>query len=430
MNTNITLLLLAGGRSSRFWPLPHKMTLPFTGNSFLEKQLQLVREAGFKKIVVVVNQEISGRFSGEGITLVEQKGEGQGAAILSAAGYLKDGAVLVLNADDIVTRNLLESVPYFTRSDHHVIVGYKTPQYFPGGYLVLDGKNVRAVVEKPARGSEPSEFIKLVCDYFCSAEKLLQYLEKESAEDHRRHYENTLSAMMRDGEVFEMLEYEDVWIPLKYPWQTLLVMDYYLGQVTKKEIIEGAYVHKTATIVGPVKIEKGARVMEYAKVVGPSYIGTGAIVGNHTLIRKSQIGENTVVGFGSEITRSYIGNNCWFHTNYVGDSVFADNVGVGAGAVCANLRLDEREVHSYIKTEKMATQRFKLGALVGEGARIGVEAQLMPGVKVGRFSVVGPGVILSQDLPDRKRCFLKQEQILEDDKNTLIQDRSRFRKDL
>lgn len=430
MNTNVTLLLLAGGRSSRFWPLPHKMTLLFTGKSFLEKQLELVKDAGFKDIVVVVNSELAGRFSGEGITVVEQKGEGQGAAILSSAPQIKGRAVLVVNADDIVSKNLLESVPYFIHNDHHVIVGYKTPQYFPGGYLVLDGKYVRAVQEKPARGSEPSEFIKLVCDYFTSADTLLSFLEKESTEDSQRHYENTLSAMMKNGEVFEMLEYEDVWIPLKYPWQTLSIMDYYLGKIKKKEIAEGAYVHRTATIAGPVVIERGARVMEYAKVVGPTYIGAGAIIGNHTLIRAAQIGENTVVGFGSEITRSYIGSNCWFHTNYVGDSVFADNVGVGAGAVFANLRLDEREIHSHIHGEKIGTERVKLGTLVGEGARIGVEAQLMPGVKVGKQSIVGPGVILQQDLPDHKRCFLKQEHLIEEDKNTLIQDRNRFRSQL
>jgi bifunctional UDP-N-acetylglucosamine pyrophosphorylase/glucosamine-1-phosphate N-acetyltransferase len=34
----------------------------------------------------------------------------------------------------------------------------------------------------------------------------------------------------------------------------------------------------------------------------------------------------------------------------------------------------------------------------------------MPGVKVGVYSIVGPGVILSEDIPDRTIVMAKQEQ--------------------
>ncbi len=236
--------------------------------------------------------------------------------------------------------------------------------------------------------------------------------------------------MMQNGEQFEMLEYEDTWIPVKYPWHALSAGEYYLGTLKRKIIAKNAVIHKTAIIEGQVVIEEGVRVMEYAKIVGPAYIGKNALVGNHTLIRETLIGENTVVGFGSEITRSYIGSNCWFHTNYIGDSVVSDNVGVGAGAVFANLRLDENEIQSAIKEDRLGTGRVKLGAIVGEGARIGIESQLMPGVKVGRNSVVGPGVILVNDLPDNKKCLNQQSLVIIDNQDSSTKDRSKFRSKL
>ena len=39
-----------------------------------------------------------------------------------------------------------------------------------------------------------------------------------------------------------------------------------------------------------------------------------------------------MTGFNTDITRSYIGDNCWFHSNYIGDSVLEGNVSMGSGA--------------------------------------------------------------------------------------------------
>lgn len=427
---NVVLLVLAGGESSRFWPLPHKLLLLFFGVSLLEHQIELYEKAGFGEIVLVASKAITERFNGLVVKTVLQEGKGQGAAILSARELLRDKSVLIINANDIVDDSLFRmSTKLIEKNVHNFIIGMRTKKYFPGGYLVLDGKKVVEVQEKPREGEEPSKLIKPVFDYFKNANTLLDALDEVKA-DPVSHYEETLSHLMKKGEIFEMHEYDQRWIPLKYPWHALDVMDDYLNGIKKSNISSQAFVHKTASITGSVVVEKGVRIMEFAKIVGPTYIGTGAIIGNHTLIRNSMIGENTVVGFGSEITRSYVGSDCWFHTNYVGDSVIADHVGMGAGAVTANLRLDEREVRSSIRQEWVNTQRVKLGAIVGAGARIGIEAQLMPGVKVGKSSVVGPGVRLTRDLEDHKRCIVEQNHIIEDAVDTLPQDRARFRKKL
>ena len=88
-------------------------------------------------------------------------------------------------------------------------------------------------------------------------------------------------------------------------------------------------------------------------IKGPCYIGRGSIIGNGALIRDfAHLGKRCVVGFGTEIKHSYIGNDCWFHMNYIGDSVVGSRCSFGAGTVTANLRFDEGEVMVKVADER------------------------------------------------------------------------------
>ncbi|MGB9299439.1 MAG: hypothetical protein WCD51_02470, partial [Anaerolineae bacterium] len=111
---------------------------------------------------------------------------------------------------------------------------------------------------------------------------------------------------------------------------------------------------------------------------------------------------NSVVGFSSEIKRSLIGNNCWIHMSYVGDSIISDSCSLGAGTITANFRFDERAVAVNVKGEEVSSGTDKLGVIMGHDCKTGCNATLMPGAKVGPHSTVGPGVVLSDDLPPDK----------------------------
>jgi len=425
---NLTVLLLSGGKSTRFWPLPHKMLLPFLGKSFIEHQINFLKTVGCEDIVVVVNSEIATQINGEGITVETQQGEGQAAAILSARQFITDNPLLVLNADDVISSSLISRLLEFS-GRKNLLTGFHTTEYFPGGYLELVGKQVKRVIEKPGKDKTPSSYVRLVCDYFSRGIDIINYLEKvPHAVKSDDRYERALSAMMVAGEQFEMLSYSDTWLPIKYPWHTLAAMDYFLATITSSQIDASVQVHATATITGLVVLEAGVRVMEYAKLVGPLYIGKNTIIGNHTMVRSSMIGENSVIGFGSDITRSYIGSNTWLHTNYVGDSVLANNVGVGAGAVFANLRFDEKNVNSTVTKERIDTGRSKLGVMIGENSRIGVGVHTMPGIKIGSNCVVGATVLLDHDVPDNTRIFTKQSHTVMKNQEPVSIDRTKFRK--
>jgi len=48
---------------------------------------------------------------------------------------------------------------------------------------------------------------------------------------------------------------------------------------------------------------------------------------------------------------------------------------------------------------------------MGEFCRTGVNAIIMPGCKIGSYSIIGPGVILYEDVPSKTMVLAKQELI-------------------
>jgi UDP-N-acetylglucosamine diphosphorylase / glucose-1-phosphate thymidylyltransferase / UDP-N-acetylgalactosamine diphosphorylase / glucosamine-1-phosphate N-acetyltransferase / galactosamine-1-phosphate N-acetyltransferase len=50
----------------------------------------------------------------------------------------------------------------------------------------------------------------------------------------------------------------------------------------------------------------------------------------------------------------------------------------------------------------MDTGRNKLGAIIGNGCRIGINSSLMPGIRVGANSFIGAHVCLNRDLEANK----------------------------
>ncbi len=148
-------------------------------------------------------------------------------------------------------------------------------------------------------------------------------------------------------------------------------------------------------------------IFENTKIVGPCYIGPDTIIGNNNIIRQSHIAGGCVTGFNTDITRSYIGDACWFHSNYIGDSVLEGNVSMGSGSVLANLRLDEGTIWSEVGGTRINTMRTKLGTIIGRDVRIGVNTSVMPGVKIGSQSFIGAGTIIDKDISDASFCMAK-----------------------
>ncbi len=407
------VVILAAGEGKRMWPIQNdKCLIPFLGKPLLYHNLKKIKEALHPdEVIIVANpeskdqiQKILEEVGLPGTIAIQNDPRGMADAILAAKDLI-EGEILIVNGEDIVDQEIFKGV--LGAEGEVVIPGLKFKSYFPGGYLKVAGDRVQGIVEKPGEGNEPSDMVKLVCDFFKDGKKLISYLEKaQSAADDV--YEVALNQMIADGVDVRVTKYDGIWIPLKYPWQILDITAYFLSTI-EQQISPRAKVSEKAVLEGNVVIEEGARVFEGAVIKGPCYIGKGVIVGNNNLIRESDLEEGCVTGFNSDITRSYIGANSWFHTNYIGDSVIEGDFGMGSGAVLANLRLDDYTIRVKKGDETVDSGRHKLGLIAGKGSRVGVNVSTMPGVKIGTNSLVGPGVTLYQDVKDNTKILVKQE---------------------
>jgi bifunctional UDP-N-acetylglucosamine pyrophosphorylase/glucosamine-1-phosphate N-acetyltransferase len=93
---------------------------------------------------------------------------------------------------------------------------------------------------------------------------------------------------------------------------------------------------------------------------------------------------------------------------YVGDSVIGDNCSFGANTVFANWRFDENNIPVTVDGS-VDSGLDKLGAIVGDNCRTGVNSSLMPGVRVGPNSIVGAHVCLTRDLEPDSMAVLSSD---------------------
>jgi UDP-N-acetylglucosamine diphosphorylase / glucose-1-phosphate thymidylyltransferase / UDP-N-acetylgalactosamine diphosphorylase / glucosamine-1-phosphate N-acetyltransferase / galactosamine-1-phosphate N-acetyltransferase len=415
-------LVLAGGANSRFWPLREKSLLPFLGQSLLHRHLATLAAAGIRDGVIVGTAANAAQLEAEAAALpaprmrvvVQAEPRGMGDAILTAVRALPPGsgqALLVTQVHDLIAGDLLARVvaAYRANPRRTYLAAYRTPDYFPGGYFRLDGDRAVGLVEKPGAGNTPSDLVSVVIRLHHDVAGLARELDAAYAvggpDD---HYERAINTQMRQHE-HSLVVHEGAWAAIKYPWHVLDAVELLLDGITAPTIAADAAIDRQAAISGNVVIAAGARLFAGAAVVGPAYVGPNTIVGNNALVRHSCVEADCVVGFGSEVARSYVGPGCWFHTNYVGDSVIGPGSTFGAGMVTANLRHDHRHVLSVVRGERIDSGRDKLGLVCGAQTAFGVQAASMPGVKVGEGSRVGPGVILYRDVPEHRRLLLRQD---------------------
>ena len=415
------LIILAGGASSRMWPLKEKSLLRFGKSPLIISQLQQYRELGFERAVIVgnpANKEIITDLIAP-ITqemkltvVVQNEPVGMGDALLQAEPVLEDGPpIYITQVHDVVDVMLHEDIleAFNKDSDATYLAGYEMEEYFPGGYLSVEDGRITGIVEKPGPDNRPSNLVNIVAHLHKDSKQLFDAIKAEYASDTPGddHYERAMDVLMKQN-VYKVVPYSAHWSALKFPWHVLEIMDFFLEQISGQVIADDAFIAETATLVGNVYVGPGARIFPGAAVVGPAYIGAGTIVGNNALVRNSMVLDNCEVGFTTEIARSYVASNCSMHACRVLDSIFAEGVNFSAGCTTANLRIDKGNVPTMIKGNKVYSGRDKLGAIIGEGAFLGVDVMTMPGVKVGGKAQVGPGTHVFKDVQEGQRVYVKQ----------------------
>lgn len=424
------LIILAGGASSRMWPIREKSLLRFGTEPLLVSQLRRYQALGFQEAVIVANPENVDDVSAMTAQIrpmtvrvvVQSEPKGMGDALLQAAPALPNRpktAIYVNQVHDVVDEQLHTDIlkAYQASPETSCVAGYEREEYFPGGYLIVSPSGrITGIVEKPGAANKPSNLVNIVAHVHSDANRLMDALRVEYARDLSSddHYERAMDVLMKDHP-FRVVPYRGQWNALKFPWHVLDIMNYYLSMIQGRHVSETAFIAPTATLVGDVYIGERAKVFPGAAVVGPAYIGADTIIGNNALVRNSMVLNHCEVGYTTEIARSYVADRCSMHACRVLDSVFSPGVNFSAGCTTANLRIDHGHVSSYIKGQKVDSGRDKLGAIIGADAFLGVDVMTMPGVKIGAGAQIGPGTHVHKDVLNRQRVYVRQELTIVDD---------------
>jgi UDP-N-acetylglucosamine diphosphorylase / glucose-1-phosphate thymidylyltransferase / UDP-N-acetylgalactosamine diphosphorylase / glucosamine-1-phosphate N-acetyltransferase / galactosamine-1-phosphate N-acetyltransferase len=170
---------------------------------------------------------------------------------------------------------------------------------------------------------------------------------------------------------------------LKKPiWETLKNLKSYFKELELGKI--ECTIPSSVTLINPdqISIGKGSIIEPGSYIEGPCVIGENCEVRHGAYIRPYVLtGKRCVLGHASELKHSILLDfACAPHFNYVGDSILGNYVNLGAGVICANVRLDRREIKIKIEENLFETGINKLGAIIGDHSQLGCNSVTNPGL--------------------------------------------------
>ncbi len=414
-------VILTAGEGTRMRPLTltrPKTMLPIAGKPILQYNIEALRENGIKDILMITGYHESkvkeyfknGDKFNVNIKYHTQKEQlGTANAIKYARKHVED-EFIVLNGDIITeAATITDLLSHHKKADTTIVLReVEDPSQF--GVVKLKEDNIKDIIEKPPADKAPSNLINTGIYLF--NHKIFDYIEK-TKKSPRGEYEITDSIKMqiKDNLTIKGIISKRRWIDVGKPWELLEANETLLKGV--EEDIKGE-IEDNVTIHGPIILGEESIIRSGTYIIGPVYIGKNCDIGPNSYIRaNTSIGDNVSIGNAVEIKNSIIIDKTNInHLSYVGDSVIGENCNLGAGTNIANLRFDNNHVKMTIKGEKMDTGRRKMGVIFADNVKTGVNSSFNPGIKVGVGSRIGPGSIISHDIPSNRLVITNQEHII------------------
>lgn len=393
-------ILLAAGQGTRLWPLTAtrpKPLIPIAGEPLVCRLARQLSEAGITQLQAVVSDAkgpvaaaLADRCPELGLELeiaVQTERRGTGHALQQAD--LGDQATVVAYGDLFLPDGAIaELVDQPTTG----VIGARTVDD-PSRYGALDtddGELVRIVEKSP---DPPSDEVN--AGVYRLPPGFHNHLEElEPSPRGELELTDAINAATRAGAGFTVHTFE-AWVDVGWPWDILEANT--LALSTLETRIDGT-VEDGVVIEGPAVIHETAHVKAGTRIEGPVIVGPGSTVGPNAYLRPSTtLGEGCKVGNGCEVKNSVLFDGAKVpHLSYVGDSVLGQEVNLGAGTQVANLRHDGATLRVRTKRGRIDSGRRKLGVILGDGVKTGINATLNCGVMLGPGELVAPGEVVER----------------------------------
>ncbi len=144
-----------------------------------------------------------------------------------------------------------------------------------------------------------------------------------------------------------------------------------------------AFLHPTA-LVESEQVGADTRIWAFAHVLAGARIGTRCNLGDHVFVEcDAVIGDNVTVK----------NNVCVWDGVTLEDDVF-----VGPNVAFTNDRFPRSARMPGAHQRYRDPSQWRVETVVERGASIGANATILPGVRIGRYSLVGAGAVVAEDV--------------------------------
>lgn len=424
------VLILAAGKGERMRSELPKVLHPLGGRPLLSYSLEIARSLRPKKTVVLVGHkadQVKSQFDRNGGLLWalqrEQRGTGHGVLCGLEALREKKGSLFILYGDVPLLRvETLREMENLLTKEKAALAFLTTRLENPTGYgRVLRGEYgqiLRIVEEKEATPGEAKVTEVNSGIYLARIEEILEPLRrvKKSLIKGEYYLTDLVEALLKEGKKVVSLDVEDPFEVMGINSQEELSrMDGILqARIRRKwmdrgvtlvdpesirieadvELASGVILHPGVILRGPTTVGEGTEILPYS-VVEESAIGSGARIGPFAHLRPGSIVEDRAhVGNFVELKKTRLGRGAKAnHLAYLGDAEIGAGANIGAGTITCNY-----------------DGRGKYKTIIGEGAFIGSDTQLVAPVRVGKGAYVGSGTTVTKDVPAGSLALSRVEQ--------------------
>ena len=411
--SSIAVVVLAAGKGARMKSGLAKVLHPIAGRPMLSFPLAAAASLNPERLVVVVGRDadrIRETFAEHAIFVSQEEQRGTGHAVAQTEEALKgfNGDVLILYGDTPLLRPETLAKMVETKAEADLV--FLTAEVDVPGIVIRDeaGSIARIVEATDATPEELAISERNTGVYLLSAELLWKMLAQvgDRNEQGEIYLTDLVGLSVRDGlrvEALRMVDPEEA-----------------IGVNTRVELASAAAVIRRrkldqlmldgVTIVDPsatyidvgVEVGKDTVIEPGCSIQGESSIGAGVHLKPGCMIESSRVGDDAVIGPNAHLRPGCvlgrgvrIGNYVEIKNSVLGDGVKADHlsyigdadVGAGASFGCGAITVN------YNWREKGRTT-------IGEGAKIGCNANLIAPVAIGRNAAVAAGSTIGSAVPD------------------------------
>lgn len=443
-------VILAAGCGRKVFPYDltrQKAAMPVGATTVIRWTVECLQAAGVTDITVVVghlHERVRHALLGLDVRFVHQaRQEGTAPATLAALAEIgEQEPFLVMYGDCLLDREGIAAFCRTVTEDAPLAAAMVSPL---GGLdslswlcAEIDGQGRLTKTSGHPRGASHR-----LCGVYAFSPQAIPYIRANPGfvdkvnvggmPPHEAELAQSVQLILDAGHEVRAVEHTGLFVDIDKPWHVLLAnhlfAEYCCRRLTESQIAADAQIHDGAEISGFVRMAPGSRIGNRVVVKGNvilepgAKLENGAIIGGDCIIARGAtckdycaVSGNSVVGPGALVAHGAELGGVLFEGAYLYHycemaGVFGARHDVGAATVCGTLRFDDLTTTHNVLGRKEQPEFEANVAYFGDYTRTGVNAIIMPGVKVGAYSCIGPGVVQYEDVAHNTLVLVKQETI-------------------